>query len=162
LVKYGLGNEANGDHHVFWTFEIIVQVEIFDVHSHEEGIGGGDDTIKDEFGSGEACRFGTDVARIINEVTPRGPTDTACLGFLRAIGDDVTKIGGTAAFGDGGMTDEADCVGTLGLFIAVGKATGLLGTRFFPEGTVILRRSSGNSTSCPVSGWTALKAVPEI
>jgi hypothetical protein len=87
---------------------------------------------------------------------PRRSNGHGVLGFLWPIGDNVTEIGGTAAFGDVGMTDEADCVGTLGLFIAVGEATGLFGTRFFPEGAVTTSEEFGIlhiSSSIGVDGF---------
>ena len=65
------------------------------------------------------------------------------MGFLWSISDDVSEIGGSAAFGDVGMADEADGVGTGGLFVAVGKATSLFGTGFFPKGTVTATEEFG-------------------
>jgi hypothetical protein len=41
LVDDGLWkNEFDGDHHVLGPFEIFVEIEVLNVHAHEEGVGG--------------------------------------------------------------------------------------------------------------------------
>ena len=45
-------------------------------------LGGGQDAVEEEFGSGEAGGFGADVARVVNQVATYSPADTTRLFLL--------------------------------------------------------------------------------
>lgn len=136
LCEDGLGDQGDWDHHVFVAVHVIVEVEVFEIHGHELGLGCGDDAVEQKFSSGKACGFGADVARVVNEVASDGPADSAWLCFFRAVGDNVAEIGGAAAFWDLVMADEMDGVGAFDLFVALGKAACFFCIGFFPKETL--------------------------
>ena len=81
LLKDGLWDQGDREHHVFGTIEVGVQVEILNVHGHKQGVGSGNDAVKDEFGGGKASGFGAGIARVVDEIATDGPSDTLGLGF---------------------------------------------------------------------------------
>jgi hypothetical protein len=85
------------DPHVLIVVHWGAEVEIFDVHGHELGTRGGDDTVEEELGGGEAGRFGADFTRVVDAVAADGEADTVGLGFLGLVRDNETKVCGFAA-----------------------------------------------------------------
>jgi hypothetical protein len=81
LVKNRFWNQGDRYHHVFIAIHGIVEIEILDVHGHELGVGGGEDTVEEEFGGGEAGGLGADITRVVNEVATHSPADTASCSF---------------------------------------------------------------------------------
>ena len=61
-----LGNGGDVDAHVFWVWQVVVEVVVFDVHGHEECIIGADDAVEEDFGSDHAGGFGADVVWVID------------------------------------------------------------------------------------------------
>jgi hypothetical protein len=93
----------------------------------------GEDTVEEDLGSSEASSLGAAVAGIIDAITTDGPADSARLSFLRAIGDDVAKVGCFAAFWDIGRTNEVDRVGAGSIFVALSETADFFGAGFFPK-----------------------------
>lgn len=163
LFEDGRRDEGNRDHHVLCPSQVGIQVKVLDIHCHEEGIWGGDHTVENEFGRSETGCLGANITGVVDQVATYGPSDSAGLGFLGTVGDDVSKIGCFASFGDLIKSDEFDCVGASGLFVTVGKAAGFLSTGFFPEVALRTAQEFGvfnifagvwvDSFVCMTGGW---------
>ena len=97
VLKDVLGDVRDLDPHVLIVVHRGAEVEIFDVHRHELGARGGDDTVEEELGGGKARRFGADFTRVIDAVAADGEADTTGLGFLGSVRDNEAKVGGCAA-----------------------------------------------------------------
>jgi hypothetical protein len=82
-----LGDAHNFDLHVLKVVHGGAEVEFFDVHGHELGTGGGDDTVEKELGSSEAGCLSADLARVVDVFTTDGEADTMWLHFLRSVKD---------------------------------------------------------------------------
>ena len=132
LVNDGLGNDFERDAHVFIAFHIVVEEEVFDVHSHEPSIGGGDSAVDDELGSDEAGCFCAHLKGVVNFVSTNCVADSACFGFEGAISTDDAHVGGFAALGDGRFVDEVHCVGAFDGFVALAESAKFVAVGFFP------------------------------
>jgi hypothetical protein len=97
VLKAASGDVGNFDPHVLKVVGWSAEVEIFDVHHHELGAWGGDDTVEEKLGSGEASRLGADFAGVADMVTANGEADMMGLGFLGSFGDDEAQLCGFAA-----------------------------------------------------------------
>jgi hypothetical protein len=54
LVDDFLGYDIERESHVLVSIHLSVEIEIFNVNSHEFGIGSGNDTVEQQFGCGYA------------------------------------------------------------------------------------------------------------
>ena len=128
-----LGGGGDVDAHVFGVWQVVVEVVVFDVHGHEEGIVGADDTVEENFGSDHASSFGADIIWVIDKVASDSVSDAVWIFFLWAVGDDNSHVGGFEVFGYVGVFDEAHGVGALCSFVAIEEATKFFAVAFYPE-----------------------------
>lgn len=126
------GNEGDRDHHVFIASHRSIQVEVLDVHGHEASTWGGEDTVEEKFGCGEARGFCTDITRIVNAVPTHCPANTTGLGFHGTISNDIAKVSGFATRGNLVVANEVDSVGADSLFEALGETANFFGAGFLP------------------------------
>ena len=75
LVNCFLGNNVKTEFHVLVVFQVGVETHVADDESHEFGVRCGDDTIEQDFGSGETCYFSCDVSKMIKQLTLCGDAD---------------------------------------------------------------------------------------
>ena len=81
-----VGDDVDGDAHVFVLFHGRVEIKILEVDSHEASIGCGDDAIKEYLDGSEIGGFGADIAIILDAITTNGETDSPGVWFFRAEG----------------------------------------------------------------------------
>jgi hypothetical protein len=129
-----LGYEGDGHLHILVPIKGRVEVEVFEVDSHEFGFGGWDDTVEQYLGSGEAGGFCADVAGIINQVAADGEAGSFDFCLLGTDGDYYAAVCDSAIFWDVLAFDELDGVGAGFHAIAdtefVGKWSGPFGAGF--------------------------------
>ena len=69
VLHDALGDVLDWYSHVLVPFHGVVQVEIFDVHRHEAGVQGGNDTVEEALdGGGEVRSWCADVAIVFDAV----------------------------------------------------------------------------------------------
>lgn len=132
LEHDGSWDLAHMNLHVFIAGHGCIQVEVFDIHGHEFGIGSGDDTVEKDFGSGECSSFGRDFTWVVNAVPTDSVADTAGLGFLGSIGADNTEVSGSSAGGDICVFDPEHGVSAFNVFVTLTEATIFFTAGFFP------------------------------
>lgn len=134
LVNDWLWDDRDVDTHVFVTCHGIVEVEILDVHAHEFGIRGADDTVEEDLGCGDAGCFGADVMGVVNEVAANSVANAPWVSFEGSVRCHNSEVSGFATFGNGRAWDEEHGVSSFGVFVALGQASKFLAVGIFPEG----------------------------
>ena len=134
LLDDVIGNDVNGDVHVFISVHGIVEEEIFNVNAHEAGIWCGDDTVEEDFDSGEVCNLCGDIERIVNFVATYCVSDMSHFLFLWSVITDNAKVGSSAAGRHLGGMDEKDGVSSCGhgRLSALCKASKFIAAAVFP------------------------------
>lgn len=113
FVNDFLGNERDGEEHIFVSGHWCAEVKISDVDAHEFGVAGGDSAVEKSFGAGEIGDFGTDIAWIVNEIA--ATCQSGAIHF-RLVGFDVRDdlaVGWSAIFGHLMIVNEENGVGAL-------------------------------------------------
>ena len=105
-----LWDHIDADSDVLINFHVVVEVEIFDIHTHVFCIGGGDDTIPMGFDRGDIGGWSADISRVIDEVAPGGEANLVSFFFLWTDITDRFYVCGFAAFGDLASLDEKNRV----------------------------------------------------
>ena len=78
---------------VFFLWQVVVEVEIFDVDGRHSSSWIGDCFVEEDFYSGKIGHFGCDVADVVDEVASYCHSHTVRVCFLLSKGCDDTDIG---------------------------------------------------------------------
>jgi hypothetical protein len=91
-------NHVDGDAHVFVAFHGSSKVKIFEVREYHLGTVSGQDTVDEDFGSGDVGSFGANIARVFDLVTATRPVHTMRILLFGSVGGDDIEIGDFASF----------------------------------------------------------------
>ena len=84
-----------------------------DIHRHKLGVGIRDNCIQEDFGGGEICCSGADVAWIVDQVSSDCDSRPVRFGLLWSVLTDGSCVGGSPARGNGGWMDETYGISSL-------------------------------------------------
>jgi hypothetical protein len=76
------GYVPDRDPHVLVPAHGIIKIKIFNVKGGKPGTRRGNDTVKEQFGSGEVSGFSGNFARIFNAIPTTGKTDAVFFFFI--------------------------------------------------------------------------------
>ncbi len=72
MVDDFVGNNAEGEPHVFVPLHGSVEVEVLDVGYHEAGVGGRDYTVEEALGGSKFCGGSANGARVVEAIAADG------------------------------------------------------------------------------------------
>ena len=149
LVDCHLGEDVKREFHVFVSCHWCAEVVVFDVDTHEFGIGSADNAVAEDFESWEVCCACGEFARVCDEVAAGGDTNSVGICFLGVIVDDDVCVCHCVVPGNGCdlvMGEDEESVGSrcVRSSITLGEIT-----KFFSK------------CSCPCGGekWVSLQCA---
>jgi len=132
------GNNGDGDAHVRVVGGLHggAEAKILEIAHHAASIGGGDNAVEEEFGSGEICSFGADVTLIVNMIAADSPTNMVGDGLFRSMRTHNAEISGLATRGNGRHGYKEHGVSARDGSCALGQVVDFGGISLLPKGTL--------------------------